>query len=103
MSNRPMIDFARINSAALPALPQILARWLPDGRRHGAEWVAKNPTRVDRRAGSFRINIQTGRWADFATGDKGGDVISLAAYLHGLSQCEAARLIGQMLNLDEVQ
>jgi hypothetical protein len=35
----------------------------------------------DQNPGSFSINVRTGRWADFATGDKGGDVISLAAYL----------------------
>ena len=38
-------------------------------------------------------------WADFATGDKGGDVISLAAFLFGLSQAEAARRIAGMLGL----
>ena len=43
-----------------------------------------NPTRADRRPGSFSVNTRTGRWADFATGDRGGDVVSLAAYLHGL-------------------
>ena len=30
------------------------------------EYVALNPTRADKRAGSFKINLQTGRWADFA-------------------------------------
>ena len=40
--------------------------------------------RSDRRPGSFSVNTRTGRWADFATGDRGGDVVSLAAYLHGL-------------------
>ena len=71
--------------------PQLLAHWLPDGRRMGREWVARNPTRADKRAGSFKINIQTGKWADFTTGDKGGDPVSLYAYLTGRSQLEAAR------------
>ena len=44
-----------------------------------------NPTRPDRRAGSFKVNLRTGRWADFATGDKGGDAVSLAAYLSGFA------------------
>jgi hypothetical protein len=43
--------------------------------------------------------MRTGRWADFATGDKGGDIVSLAAYLFGLSQSEAARQVAQMLGL----
>lgn len=94
-----MIDFDAINAAALRALPALLARWLPDGRRHGYEWVARNPRRDDRRPGSFRVNLTTGLWADFATGDKGGDPVSLTAFLHGLSQTEAARRLGEMLGV----
>ena len=75
------IDFRKVNDAALSALPTILARWLPGGRREGAEYVAKNPTRADQTVGSFKINVRTGRWSDFATGDAGGDPVSLAAYL----------------------
>ena len=45
------------------------------------------------------MNTRTGRWADFATGDRGGDVVSLAAYLHGLRQAEAARKLADMLGL----
>lgn len=96
MKNKP-IDFARINSAALGSLPALLARWLPGGRREGCEYVARNPTRSDRRPGSFSVNMRSGRWADFATGDRGGDVISLAAYLSGKSQAEAALALAEML------
>ncbi len=63
-------------------------------------WTARNPRRADTHAGSFRINLRTGRWADFATGDKGGDPVSLAAYLHGLSQIEAARRLAGMFGLE---
>jgi hypothetical protein len=94
------IDFEQINRAALGSLPALLCRWLPDGQRLGREWVALNPTRADRRRGSFRINLETGRWADFASGDAGGDVVSLAAYLFGLRQAEAARRLAEMLGLD---
>ena len=80
-------------------LPDLLARWLPGGRTEGSEYIAKNPMRADRRLGSFRINIDTGRWADFATGDRGGDPVSLAAYLGGLSQLDAARNLAAMLGL----
>lgn len=95
----PTIDFARVNRAALAVLPALLARWLPDGRQTSGEWVARNPRRADRSSGSFKINLRTGRWADFATGDKGGDVISLAAYLAGLKQAEAARELARVLGI----
>jgi hypothetical protein len=67
------IDFDPINRAALAAFPAVLARILPGGKRVGAEFVALNPRRRDRHLGSFKINIRNGRWADFATGDRGGD------------------------------
>ena len=59
------IDFQFVASQALIKAREFLADWLPDGRVSGSEYVALNPTRVDHHLGSFRINIQTGRWADF--------------------------------------
>ena len=93
------IDFPAINRAALGALPVLLARWLPDGRRIGVEWVAKNPRRTDNHAGSFKINMQSGRWGDFASDARGGDVISLAAYLSNMKQGEAAHRLAAMLGM----
>jgi len=90
-------DFETVNCAALRVLPDLLARWVPEGKIHGREWTGRNPKRTDRNPGSFKVNLVTGRWADFASGDKGGDVTSLAAYLHGLSQSEAARRLAEML------
>jgi hypothetical protein len=94
-----MIDFGKINSAAIGVLPSLLTRWLPDGRRVGHEWVCRNPRRADRKPGSFRVNMNTGKWADFATDDTGGDPISLAAYLAGTGQAEAARALADMLGV----
>ena len=93
------VDFARINAAALAVLPTLVGRWLPNGKRIGHEWAALNPKRADRCKGSFLINLRSGRWADFATGDKGGDPVSLAAFLFDLSQVEAARRIADMLGV----
>jgi hypothetical protein len=97
MRARPLrrIAFGRIAEAARVRAPELAARWLPDGVREGAEWSALNPRRPDRRRGSFRVNIHTGRWADFAEGARGGDMISLAAYLFGLTQAEAAKRLAE--------
>ncbi len=84
------IDFEGLNRLLLPVLPDLLRKWLPDGRLRGIEWIARNPNRKDRHSGSFSINTVTGRWADFATGDSGGDVVSLYAYLTRKSQADAA-------------
>ena len=96
------IEFEAINRAAMANLPALLRRWLPDGRFVGHEYEVRNPTRADRRPGSFRVNVSTGKWADFATGDKGGDVVSLAAYLSGAGQAEAARALADMLGVRHV-
>lgn len=93
------VDFTAIRDAALHAVPWLLERWLPGGRCVAGEYVVRNPNRADNSAGSFKINIQTGRWADFATGDAGGDVISLRAYLTGSNQAEAAIEIAHLLGI----
>jgi hypothetical protein len=95
-----IIEFEAVNRAALAMLPAILRRLLPDGKIQGHEYAARDPTRNDRHPGSFKINLRSGRWGDFATGDKGGDPVSLVAYLEGVSQGEAARLLGRMLGID---
>jgi hypothetical protein len=94
------IDFAGINRAALRRIDLILARWLPGGRHEGVEYVVKNPRREDHRPGSFKINVTTGAWGDFATGDRGRDLVSLAAYLYGIGQGVAARRLAQMLGIN---
>ena len=93
------VAFRRIADAALDHADTIARRWLPDGRREGAEWIALNPRRNDRHAGSFKVNLETGAWSDFATGDCGGDLISLGAYLFRLRQGEAALRIADMLGI----
>ena len=94
------INFAEVNRAALAAFPAVLARILPNGKRIGAEVVALNPRRADRRLGSFKVNRYNGRWSDFATGDKGGDPVSLAAYLSRLTQRDAAEKLAGMLGIE---
>ena len=94
------IAFARIAAEAAAHAESICARWLPGGHREAGEWVARNPRRPDRRLGSFKVNLRSGKWGDFATGDRGGDLIALGAYLFDLDQAEAARRVADMLGVD---
>ena len=102
-SSRRSIDFHAVNAEAIRVLPALVGRWLPQGHRMGREWVALNPRRGDQHLGSFRINLDTGRWADFATDDRGGDPVSLLAFLNNCSQLDAARDLAAMLGLSERQ
>jgi putative DNA primase/helicase len=88
---RHPIDFDGINAVALRSARQLLQELLPGGKFQGDEYVVRNPLRNDQHPGSFKINCKTGEWSDFAIGKSGGDLISLVAYLRGISQVDAAR------------
>ncbi len=92
--------FEAVNMAAQGRIESLARGWLSKPRRCGDNLMGLNPTRVDRKVGSFSINTRTGVWSDFATGDKGGDIISYFAYLYGLSQIEAARELARQLGVD---
>ncbi|NKE43556.1 hypothetical protein HB662_02125 [Roseomonas frigidaquae] len=92
------LDFAAINRAALPHLGTLCIRWLPGGKQQGDEWRCGDLRGTPGR--SCSVNLASGKWADFAAGISGGDVISLAAAIHNLSQAEAARSLAEMLGLD---
>lgn len=95
----PRLPFADVAGAALASVDAVLNRYLPGGKRQGHEYVARNPLRNDARAGSFSVNVDTGRWSDFATGDAGGDLVSLVAYLSGSNQGEAADELAQFFGM----
>ena len=95
----PALPFGRVNEAALSRAAAVVRGLLPQGRMEGHEYVARNPLRPDKRLGSFKVNISTGRWADFATGDGGGDLVSLAAFVSGLPQREAAIRLAESMGV----
>ena len=103
VARRPMttgapIDFAAINASAIPHLETLCRRWLPGGKRIGMEWTCGSLH--GEAGGSCKVNLRTGKWADFAAGRSGGDPISLAAAVAGTGQVEAARNLARMLGLE---
>lgn len=100
MDDRPTrVDFSRVNAAALRNADGVVRGLLPDGRREANEWVARNPHRADRRLGSFKVNLVTGKWGDFAAGDRGGDLVSLAAFVANTSQRDACIRLAESLGV----
>ncbi len=93
----------KVASIALGAINGVLAQWLPGGKKEGPEYVVRNPTRADKDAGSFKINLNIGEWQDFAIGDRGKDLVSLVAYLESYqgdgAQYAAAKKLGEFLNI----
>ena len=88
MNHQP-IDFARLADELLSRTESFVDSWLPGGRRQGHEYVCAD---LSGGAGtSLSVNLNTGRWADFANSDDtGGDLISLYAAIHGLNNGQAA-------------
>lgn len=81
------------------SIETVLNHWLPGGKREGHEYLPLNPKRSDITPGSFSINLNTGAWGDFATGDKGLDLVSLVGYLEGITQGEAAKRLAAFLGI----
>ncbi|WP_235034905.1 hypothetical protein [Roseomonas sp. 18066] len=99
---RAQVDFAAINQAALARWQDVLGRLLPGGRAHGNEWIVGS---LRGEAGySLKVRLRGSRmgvWCDFATGESGGDPVSLAAAVAGVSQSEGARQLARMLGMTD--
>jgi len=94
------IDFDKLKAAAHQQIESLVSSWI-DGKVVGQEYVMINPTRPDEKPGSFKINLQTGVWCDFATNDGGNDLISFYRYIKNLpGQYDAAKELSKIIGLD---
>lgn len=91
------IDFEGLSRALLGRIRDLLPGWLPGGKPVGHEYVCGNLRGEP--GDSLKVNLNTGKWADFATGEKGGDLISLYASIQGIKNGEAARRLARELGL----
>ncbi len=96
-----MSDIADIKALLLASVESLARELAPEGKRAGAYWIARNPTRADQHAGSFWIALTgaPGAWRDEATGDK-GDVFGLIQYCCGLDFLGAKRWARGWLGLE---
>ena len=75
------------------------ASCLPSGEKHGDEFVAINPLRSDTTIGSFKVNLTTGVWKDFAVYNVGGpDLVSLYMVLNDLDESAALDELESLLS-----
>jgi putative DNA primase/helicase len=97
-------DFKAIAARALDNIEAICAHWLPAGKKAGPEWEIGD--RHGAAGKSLKVHLtgtKAGQWADFAAGDKGGDLVSLVAYVDTCSQGDAARKLADFLGLSTGQ
>lgn len=88
-----------VAAAALASIDSVLSHWCPGGKCESHEYVALNPKRSDSTLGSFKINLNTGAWSDFAVDKSGGDLVALVAYLDDLTQFDAAKQLGAFIGM----
>lgn len=89
----------QVAAAALASIDSVLRHWCPGGKRESHEYVALNHKRADSTLGSFKVNLNTGAWSDFAVDKSGGDLVALVAYLDDLTQFEAAKQLGAFIGM----
>lgn len=94
------IDFPALARQLLDAAERLVPQWLTGGNKIGHEWQCGNLAGEPGK--SCSVNLTTGQWADFATGEKGGDLISLYAAIHGVKSGDAAKRLIEELRLDNV-
>jgi hypothetical protein len=95
------VDFAAIDRAALPRLPELCRRWLPGGRRVGAEYVCAS-LHGGGRGASCKVLLygaKAGVFRDFATGEGGRGAVALACAVFRLRPREAAAQLAAALGL----
>ncbi|MDD3757688.1 MAG: VapE family protein [Advenella sp.] len=96
------IDFKEVASYALSMAETLVPQWLPAGRKNGAEWQCGNLQGEPGK--SLSVNLNTGIWADFASGERGGDLISLyAAIFTGNDQLKALKELAEQLHIRAIQ
>lgn len=83
------MEIKDVAARCLSRAESLLSEWLPNGERKGREYTCGSLG--GNKGKSLSINIDTGAWADFNTGEKGGDLVSLYAAINGLKQLEAAK------------
>ncbi len=92
-STAKQIDFNTVNTAAIAAgLP---VQWYPLAQRYGQSLRVGNVE--GDRGSSLWICLKTGSWKDHASGEGGGDLISLCAAREGIGQNEARQKISEFL------
>lgn len=96
----PPINFTALADALLRDADNLVPRWLPGGDRRGHEYVCGSL--AGGKGSSFSVNLVSGKWADFASDEKGNDLLSLYAAIHNLSQGKAAADVAREEGLEDV-
>lgn len=96
MDSNGKLDFEGLAATLLPRAGELLTQWLPGGKPVGHEYVCGSL--LGGPGDSCKVNMNTGLWQDFATGEKGGDLISLYAQINNIKNGDAAKQLADQVN-----
>lgn len=107
MSDKPKYPppkYQALNAVLLGRIEQLVTEWLPGGKKEGKEYKCGSLSGGKGDSCSVNVSGQEGLgcWSDFATGEKGGDLISLYAAIHGLGMTMAAVTLAREEGLEDV-
>lgn len=95
-TNNKRLDFSGLNSKLLSQAESLLFQWFPQGKILSREFKIGS---ISGEAGeSLSVNLNTGKWADFAAGTSGGDLISLYQTIHNIKPLQAYQELGGVTN-----
>jgi putative DNA primase/helicase len=95
------IHFAALAAELLARADSLVPDWLPGGKRRGHEWECGSL--LGGAGDSCQVNLHTGAWADFATDERGGDLLALYKAIHAhASMAAAAVALAHEYGLEEV-
>ena len=98
MAVDPRIRFEDVAAAALAQAHVLLPEWM-GGQRRGREWVAERKANGGL-GDSWSVNLDTGRWGAYASGERGGDLVSLYAAIHHIENIAALPIVASLVGLN---
>ncbi|ABM32199.1 virulence protein E [Paracidovorax citrulli] len=96
----PPINFTSLADALLTRAKDLLPEWLPGGVLVGHEYECGSL--AGGKGDSCKVNVTTGKWCDFSTGESGRDLLDLYAEIHGLKVSKAAAQVAREEGLESV-
>lgn len=96
----PPLQFAALAAELLKNADTLVSAWLPGGVRRGHEYVSGSL--AGGKGSSCSVNLTTGAWADFSSEERGGDLLSLYAAIHGLTMAKACVELARAEGLESV-
>lgn len=96
----PPIKYEALAKELLSRAEALVAQWIPGGKKVAHRYVCGSLRGGE--GTSCSVNLKTGQWGDFATGETGGDLISLYGACEGLTPAKAAVQVARDYGLEDI-